>query len=218
MRSTPTPAEIFRTVKVALMPAPRRAIHTPSNACSRSLSPSRTRTMTRTVSPGSNAGRSVRNPSRSTALNRSIACSLSPSVRPWVASCALFFQPLRPQIGPPLARDALDFRRAPLRNLVVIAAQQYRRDIQSAIAERPGVARRRQHSVVVRVRRGRLVVAQGPREQPHHGVDDAQRRRLSARERSEEHTSELQSLAYLVCRLLLEKKKNNKMSREDCIT
>src|SRR2546425_2101200 len=29
-------------------------------------------------------------------------------------------------------------------------------------------------------------------------------------DRSEEHTSELQSLAYLVCRLLLEKKKNNK--------
>src|SRR5687767_15711715 len=28
------------------------------------------------------------------------------------------------------------------------------------------------------------------------------------RQRSEEHTSELQSLAYLVCRLLLEKKKN----------
>src|SRR2546425_7264076 len=28
-------------------------------------------------------------------------------------------------------------------------------------------------------------------------------------ERSEEHTSELQSLAYLVCRLLLEKKKQN---------
>src|SRR2546425_4882558 len=28
-----------------------------------------------------------------------------------------------------------------------------------------------------------------------------------AKERSEEHTSELQSLAYLVCRLLLEKKK-----------
>src|SRR2546425_5877401 len=30
------------------------------------------------------------------------------------------------------------------------------------------------------------------------------------RERSEEHTSELQSLAYLVCRLLLEKKKKSK--------
>src|SRR2546425_4694637 len=31
--------------------------------------------------------------------------------------------------------------------------------------------------------------------------------RLLGPERSEEHTSELQSLAYLVCRLLLEKKK-----------
>src|SRR5687767_15568203 len=33
----------------------------------------------------------------------------------------------------------------------------------------------------------------------------------SMRNRSEEHTSELQSLAYLVCRLLLEKKKITKM-------
>src|SRR5687767_15678835 len=31
--------------------------------------------------------------------------------------------------------------------------------------------------------------------------------------RSEEHTSELQSLAYLVCRLLLEKKKNKQYPR-----
>src|SRR2546425_1661282 len=36
----------------------------------------------------------------------------------------------------------------------------------------------------------------------HRGRDDI------PRPRSEEHTSELQSLAYLVCRLLLEKKKN----------
>src|SRR2546425_6281332 len=35
----------------------------------------------------------------------------------------------------------------------------------------------------------------------------APRRSSSRSERSEEHTSELQSLAYLVCRLLLEKKK-----------
>src|SRR6266545_7460878 len=34
--------------------------------------------------------------------------------------------------------------------------------------------------------------------------------------RSEEHTSELQSLAYLVCRLLLEKKKNNKLTNLLC--
>src|SRR3989441_5237206 len=34
--------------------------------------------------------------------------------------------------------------------------------------------------------------------------------RTARRARSEEHTSELQSLAYLVCRLLLEKKKKKK--------
>src|SRR2546425_7021279 len=45
---------------------------------------------------------------------------------------------------------------------------------------------------------------------PAHGEgedDDPRARR--ADERSEEHTSELQSLAYLVCRLLLEKKNDN---------
>src|SRR3989441_6022558 len=35
---------------------------------------------------------------------------------------------------------------------------------------------------------------------------------LEVQVRSEEHTSELQSLAYLVCRLLLEKKKNSQAS------
>src|SRR5690625_6924465 len=35
----------------------------------------------------------------------------------------------------------------------------------------------------------------------------------SARVRSEEHTSELQSRGHLVCRLLLEKKKNNIMKK-----
>src|SRR2546425_7866720 len=41
--------------------------------------------------------------------------------------------------------------------------------------------------------------------------EDGRRRRA----RSEEHTSELQSLAYLVCRLLLEKKKNTKNNDHD---
>src|SRR2546425_3958752 len=35
---------------------------------------------------------------------------------------------------------------------------------------------------------------------------------LEQADRSEEHTSELQSLAYLVCRLLLEKKKRNEQT------
>src|SRR2546425_5399534 len=38
------------------------------------------------------------------------------------------------------------------------------------------------------------------------------------RSRSEEHTSELQSLAYLVCRLLLEKKKKKKNKNQNVIS
>src|SRR3989441_4342949 len=56
---------------------------------------------------------------------------------------------------------------------------------------------------------------------PLFKVDDAQLKaqvaQLEAQRdlaRSEEHTSELQSLAYLVCRLLLEKKKKQSKTRE----
>src|SRR3989441_9565554 len=45
------------------------------------------------------------------------------------------------------------------------------------------------------------------------GWDPAERLKDNAQDRSEEHTSELQSLAYLVCRLLLEKKKNNNITK-----
>src|SRR2546425_7301305 len=63
-----------------------------------------------------------------------------------------------------------------------------------------------------------------------HGLRRPRHRHLFRRERqrgdvrSEEHTSELQSLAYLVCRLLLEKKKKQRAisieqvrSEEHCI-
>src|SRR3712207_7041609 len=43
------------------------------------------------------------------------------------------------------------------------------------------------------------------RGEPNVGVPQVE---LASRERSEEHTSELQSRQYLVCRLLLEKKKH----------
>src|SRR3712207_8130199 len=42
---------------------------------------------------------------------------------------------------------------------------------------------------------------------PDDGVVDGLARRAVPHDRSEEHTSELQSRQYLVCRLLLEKKK-----------
>src|SRR5687767_15616538 len=69
--------------------------------------------------------------------------------------------------------------------------------------------------------RGQRDAGQGPALQSGQGLrtdhaavrfaSGSPRSILSRREeraRSEEHTSELQSLAYLVCRLLLEKKKN----------
>src|SRR5687767_15328459 len=44
------------------------------------------------------------------------------------------------------------------------------------------------------------------KQRKQHEHSDASRKTASQPTRSEEHTSELQSLAYLVCRLLLEKK------------
>src|SRR6266545_7084175 len=48
----------------------------------------------------------------------------------------------------------------------------------------------------------------------HYELRGSHARRIRAADwRSEEHTSELQSLAYLVCRLLLEKKKTKEFIR-----
>src|SRR5205823_14759500 len=76
-------------------------------------------------------------------------------------------------------------------------------------------------SIVAKVHRDRLM-AQLDGEYPGYGfsahkgyptpdhLDALERLGACALHRSEEHTSELQSLAYLVCRLLLEKKKKKK--------
>src|SRR2546425_7266269 len=74
------------------------------------------------------------------------------------------------------------------------------------------------YTTLFRSRRSHPEPADGPeRNRRGHGSQVAGTRRCvssgpAARHadkgRSEEHTSELQSLAYLVCRLLLEKKKN----------
>src|SRR5205823_6859602 len=59
-----------------------------------------------------------------------------------------------------------------------------------------------------RPRRQRLAQQLGQRRAVDvPGAARVERRERQAHRRSEEHTSELQSLAYLVCRLLLEKKK-----------
>src|SRR3712207_8445634 len=62
----------------------------------------------------------------------------------------------------------------------------------------------------------RLGLLEADREQVAHRIDPARRQEDHLRavaprqlQRSEEHTSELQSRQYLVCRLLLEKKKTS---------
>src|SRR2546425_3371305 len=74
-----------------------------------------------------------------------------------------------------------------------------------------GVRRRRQPPAAAAAP-GQVDAGTTPRG---HGLARRGRpRRLAVRrvlQRSEEHTSELQSLAYLVCRLLLEKKKKNQL-------
>src|SRR5205823_13133202 len=70
-------------------------------------------------------------------------------------------------------------------------------------------ARRREakeRSYSVRPFTSRSTTSAIAREPPASGRRSSPARRTTGR-RSEEHTSELQSLAYLVCRLLLEKKK-----------
>src|SRR2546425_4360605 len=82
----------------------------------------------------------------------------------------------------------------------------------------PYPAERAHHSAATpRCPPGGLAVLR--RAVPGAGAQDLPRLRPGARDRdrqgrgrSEEHTSELQSLAYLVCRLLLEKKKKHKTS------
>src|SRR5690348_17127756 len=220
-RSTPTPAETFRTVKFSLMPPPRLAITRPSKAWSRSLSPSRTRTMTRTVSPGSNAGMSVRKPSRATSANRSIVESSAPSGA-WCLQVTLMYTACRravqavephrpgeahrlrpcpsgartlparlgpfirhvllPQIRPPFPGEPLGLRPAPRLDPCVVARAEDVRHREPPIFRRPGVARRAQEPIVVRIAARALVVAEGAGEQPHHRVEDAHCRRLPARE------------------------------------
>src|SRR5205823_11825550 len=71
----------------------------------------------------------------------------------------------------------------------------------------PRIAEGERHRPPILQRRSGMAPG-APRSSSQNRVD-CERKRIRADPRSEEHTSELQSLAYLVCRLLLEKKKTN---------
>src|SRR2546425_8102054 len=61
-----------------------------------------------------------------------------------------------------------------------------------------------------------LPISLGGGRRARRGGTLARSRGELGRARSEEHTSELQSLAYLVCRLLLEKKKKKSSMQLSC--
>src|SRR2546425_2743373 len=89
-------------------------------------------------------------------------------------------------------------------------------DARRATNHRLGLDHRYQPVLLVPVVAGRQYGDQRNLGAPaghHHWSEQPERRSVlglhqPGLQRSEEHTSELQSLAYLVCRLLLEKKKN----------
>src|SRR2546427_9527051 len=71
------------------------------------------------------------------------------------------------------------------------------------------------YTTLFRSTKGRAARRRHRRLQHLHGVlPGRQADRRGARQRSEEHTSELQSQSNLVCRLLLEKKKKNKENKD----
>src|SRR5687767_15405716 len=77
-----------------------------------------------------------------------------------------------------------------------------RRQLRARISEHHLLQQHRRHEQPFQVGQRIMAMALGA----HHQAD----RIGNIGGRSEEHTSELQSLAYLVCRLLLEKKKEYK--------
>src|SRR2546425_13340648 len=106
-----------------------------------------------------------------------------------------FERPTRIVVGADLGRD-----RDPLTVRLQDAADQ---QLRGAVAV-AGRGIEEGDAALDRTLHGGRAVALGSRRTPSR----APHRPRAEPERSEEHTSELQSLAYLVCRLLLEKKKN----------
>src|SRR5215470_19303871 len=118
MRSTPWPNETLRTVNDARVPPRCMPMTTPSKIWMRSLSPSRTRTWTLTVSPAFIAGRSA-------------SCDFSTSsIAPMsqlLQYLQLFFVQSRlgQQIRPPFERAGQRLALPPPPNLRVVPRQQH---------------------------------------------------------------------------------------------
>src|SRR5215208_2603517 len=138
VRSTPTPYEMRRTVKVARPPSPRLRMTMPSKSCVRSFSPSTTRTCTRTVSPGTKPWRSFLSCPASTSRIASMTVVLQivgglPPLESLQHLRLVGRQPgPREEVRPSPPREPQRLAPAPPRDPRVVARQQHRRHLRTA--------------------------------------------------------------------------------------
>src|SRR5438034_766637 len=126
MRSTPWPNDTLRTVNVPRVPPRCIPMTTPSKIWMRSLSPSRTFTCTRTVSPDFIAGRSASCDCSTNSMAPIISLLLTPRDE-LAQNLLLFLVQLgsRQQIRPARQRPAHRFALPPAADVAMVARQEH---------------------------------------------------------------------------------------------
>src|SRR4051794_12482193 len=192
MRSTPWPNDTLRTVNDARVPPRCMPITTPSKIWMRSLSPSRTFTWTRTVSPDFIAGRSVNCVFSTSSMALMFLLLQLPQNSPFFIVERRCIQQVGPQRQ--CARDRFPFAPAPNRG--VVSRQQHlgyppplRRDAPGAVrrvaGRRVDLGRTRvlgkvQQPPVERIVHHRLLIPHHSWNEPGDRIDNHQRRHFSA--------------------------------------
>src|ERR1043165_2712544 len=180
IRSTPWPKDTFRTVKLARAPPRCSPMMIPSKIWMRSLSPSRTLTCTRTVSPDFMAGRSA-------------SCGFSTSsiapIFQLLQDFFLFIVQIRrvQQVGSARQRALERLALPPPLDVPMVPRQQHVGHpellpfLPAADRRGPRVLRQVQQSARERIFRHRPLVADDARHEPRDRIENHQRRQLAAR-------------------------------------
>src|SRR5690242_4123203 len=166
MRSTPSPYEIFRSVKLELRPAFLRPMHTPSKAWMRSRSPSTTLRLTFTVSPGEKSGIVRPASSFSICWVSSVLSTVMASPLSSVLSLGpgALREPAVPQIRAALPRHPLPLLLPPLADPVVVTGEQHLRHRAAFPILRPRVVRIFEEAILETLLRERRLVPDDARQ------------------------------------------------------
>src|SRR5262245_23981649 len=198
LRSTPSPPTILRTVNSSRVPLPRRAMTTPLKIWIRSLSPSRMRVWTFTVSPIENSSGSARRLEASTCFM--MAVFLTGIMTISFRQCRIISPPTRPvgsyrkssifagrlpgalqQVATHQPGAIAAGRFAPGGDLGMVSFNQHVRNLHSAVFARTRVLRIFQEPRLGKrfVLAARLI-PEHPGNEAYHGVDDHHRRHLAS--------------------------------------